>query len=225
MSEAETKASVGKGTTAGKELNGIISEIERVRDRKKQIGDQEKEIFAAAKAKGYDPKTIRRILTVRSQDTQQREQAEALFDSYMHAIGMAEDLPLFRAVGLMGVDVTIGEQVVEALSQLVPIAGEIVVKVGAARIRLYRDKDGQAHAEEAIESKPLDPRYESRVTGSSEPATVYPPSPRARGLSKEAIARIVERAEAAAAEKLSDAASHDKRLREADALDEAKAPA
>lgn len=197
MSEPETKTGVGKGTVAGKELTGIISEIELVRDRKKQIGDQEKEIFAAAKAKGYDPKTIRRILTLRGQDQKKREEAEALYDSYMHAIGMAEDLPLFRAVGLMGVDVTISEQVIEALSLLVPTAGEIVVKVGAARLRLFRDKDGEAHVEEAIESKPLSPRE----TPLSEPTSTYPPSGRARGLSKEAIRAAVDRAEASAAEK------------------------
>jgi uncharacterized protein (UPF0335 family) len=186
---------IGKGTEAGKELTSIISEVERVRDRKKQISDEEKGIFAAAKAKGYDPKTIRRILQLRGQDQKKREESEALFDSYMHAIGMAEDLPLFRTVGLMGVDVTVAEQVVEALSLLVPTAGEIVVKVGAARIRLFRDKEGEPHAEEAMEARPLDPR-EAPL---SEPTSTYPPSPRARGLSKDAIRTIVERAEAAAA--------------------------
>lgn len=192
---------IGKGTAAGKELGGIIGEIEAVRDRKKQIGDQEKEIFATAKAKGYDPKTIRRILTLRGQDAKKREEAETLFDSYLHAIGMAVDLPLFRAVGLMGTDVTVAEQVVEALSQLVPAAGEIVVKVGAARLRLFRDKDGEAHVEDVIDSRPLDPRYADGDKPLSEPTSTYPPSGRARGLSKEAIRAAVERAEASAAEK------------------------
>ncbi len=191
--------SIGKGTERGTDLNGIISEIEAVRDRKKNISDQEKEIFASAKAKGYDPKTIRKILTLRAQDKDQREKAEALMDSYMHAIGMAHDLPLFRTVGMMGVDVTIAEQVVEALSQLVPVNGEIVVKVGAARLRLFRDKEGAAHVEEAKEAKPLDPRYAEGEGPLSEPTSVYPPSPRARGLSKEAIRAAVERAEASAA--------------------------
>lgn len=214
--------SVGKGTTAGKELTGIISEIELVRDRKKQISDQEKEIFASAKAKGYDPKTIRRILTLRGQDNKKREESEALFDSYMHAIGMAEELPLFRAVGMMGVDVTIAEQVVEALSLLVPTAGEIVVKVGGARLRLYRDKDGEAHVEEYEETRPLDP---VRAAPPVDPTTSsYPPSPTARGLSKEAIRAAVDRAEAAAAEKKRDAAVREKLLADAAALDK-KEPA
>jgi uncharacterized protein (UPF0335 family) len=198
MSE-EPKLALGKGTVAGKELAGIISEIERIKDRKKQISDQEKEQFAAAKAKGYDNKTIRRILKLRATDNKTYQEAESLFDSYMHALGMDTELPLFRAVGLMGVDVTIAEQVIEALSMLVPVAGEIVVKIGAARLRLYRDKDGEPHVEEAVESKPLDPRYGASEGPLSEPTSVYPPSPRARGLSKEAIARAVERAEASAA--------------------------
>jgi uncharacterized protein (UPF0335 family) len=200
---------VGKGTTAGKELSGFISEIERVRDRKKQVGDEEKGIFASAKAKGYDPKTIRRILTFRGQDTKKRQEAETLFDSYMHATGMADDLPLFRTVGLMGVDVTVAEQVVEALSLLVPTAGDIVVKVGAARLRLYRDKEGVPHVEEykeAIHARTtLDPRY-GEGEGSTSGETVYPPSPRARGLSKEAIKAAVERAEASAAAAKAEAA-------------------
>lgn len=196
--------SVGKGTKAGAELSGIITEIEAVRDRKKQIGDQEKEIFAAAKAKGYDAKTIRRILQVRASDNKKHQESEALFDNYMHALGMAEDLPLFRAVGLMGVDVSVAEQVVEALSQLVPTAGEIVVKVGAARLRLYRDKDGEPHVEEAVETPPIKPRDARYADGEgplSEPTSVYPPSAKSRrGLSKEAIAAAVARAEARAAE-------------------------
>lgn len=193
---------IGKGTKAGKDLASIVGEIEHVRERKKQISDQEKELFASAKAKGYDPKTIRRILKFRADDNKSREEAEALFDSYMHAMGMAKDLPLFRAVGMMGVDVSVGEQVIEALSLLVPSAGEIIVKVGAARVRLYRDKDGEPHVEEYEDIiAPRDTRYSAGEGPLSEPTSSYPPSPRARGLSKEAIRAAVARAEASAAEK------------------------
>jgi uncharacterized protein (UPF0335 family) len=197
-----SELSLGKGSTAGKELAGIVGEIEHVRERKKQVSDQEKEIFASAKAKGYDPKTIRRILKYRGEDNKSREEAEALFDSYIHAIGMAKDLPLFRSVAMMGVDVTVGEQVIEALSLLVPAAGEIIVKVGAARIRLFRDKDGEPHAEEYEDIiTPRDTRYTPGEGPLSEETSSYPPSTRARGLSKEAIRAAVARAEASAAEK------------------------
>lgn len=197
-----TEATIGKGTKAGKELASIVGEIEHVRERKKQIGDQEKELFASAKAKGYDPGTIRRIIKYRAEDNQKREEAEALFDSYLHAIGMAKDLPLFRSVAKMDVDVTMADQVIEALSLLVPAAGEFIIKVGAARMRLFRDKEGEPHVEEYEDIiKPRDPRYSPGEGPLSEPTSTYPPSGRARGLSKEAIRAAVERAEAAAAEK------------------------
>jgi uncharacterized protein (UPF0335 family) len=197
-----TEATIGKGTKAGKELSSLVSEIEHVRERKKQIGDQEKEIFATAKAKGYDPATIRRIIKFRADDNQKREQAEALFDSYLHAIGMEKDLPLFRSVGLMGVDVSVGEQVIEALSLLVPTTGEFIVKVGAARVRLFRDAEGIPHVEEYTDIiAPRDARFSPGEGPLSEPTSTYPPSGRARGLSKDAIRAAVERAEASAAEK------------------------
>lgn len=101
-----------------------------------------------------------------------------------------------------------------------------VRRIGAARIRLYRDTDGNPHAEEAIESKPLDPRHTAREGASApEGESSFPASPRARGLSKEAIARIVERAEASAKEKVSEASAHEKRLRDADAIDAKRAKA
>jgi uncharacterized protein (UPF0335 family) len=198
--------SVGKGTKAGAELSGFVTDIEAVRDRKKQIGDQEKELFASAKAKGYDTKTIRRILKVRATDSKHYQESESLFDSYMHALGMAEELPLFRAVGMMGVDTAAAEQCIEALSLLVPAAGEIIVKIGGAQLRLYRDSEGEPHCEEVAEILPVlrrtrDPRYDDGEGPLPEGEVVAGPSSRSRrGLSKEAIAAAVARAEARAAE-------------------------
>ena len=89
---------------------------------------------------------------------------------------------------------------------MVPTAGEIVVKVGAARLRLYRDSDGEPHCEEYEEVAPVsrrsaDPRYADGDTPLADDEIYAGPSPRTRrGLSKEAIAAAVERAEARAAE-------------------------
>jgi len=86
---------IGKGTKSGKELRGLIEEVEGVRDRKKQLSEQEKEIFQRGKALGFDVKTIRSILTLRKLDVSKRQEQEALLDTYMHAIGMSEEPPLF----------------------------------------------------------------------------------------------------------------------------------
>lgn len=139
---------IGKGTKSGKELRGLIDEIEGVRDRKKQLSELEKEIFQRGKAQGFDVKNIRAILTLRKQDVSKRQEAEALLDTYMHAIGMAEEPPLFVALGKFAVDLAAREEAVEFLKSIVPPHGEIVLKLGGLPVRVYRDTDGNPVAEE-----------------------------------------------------------------------------
>ena len=98
---------IGKGSEAGKLLSGYIAAIEHTRERKKQIGDEEKAAFAAAKADGFDNPTMRRIIKLREMDRDARLQADDLLDAYLHALGMDDSRPLFAAVGMMGIDIAI----------------------------------------------------------------------------------------------------------------------
>lgn len=145
---------IGKGTKSGKELRGLIEEVEGVRERKKQLTEQEKEVFQRGKALGFDVKTIRTILTLRKQDVSARQQQEALLDTYMHAIGMAEEPPLFMALGKFAVDLAAREEAVEFLKSIVPPHGEIVLKLGGLPVRVFRDADGKAVAEEVDDPAP-----------------------------------------------------------------------
>lgn len=146
--------SIGKGTKSGKELRGLIEEIEGVRDRKKQLAEQEKEIFQRGKALGFDVKTIRAILTLRKLDVSKRQEQEALLDTYMHAIGMSEEAPLFAHLGKFAVDLAAREEAVEFLKSIVPPHGEIVLKLGGLPVRVFRDVDGNPVAEEVDEPAP-----------------------------------------------------------------------
>ena len=47
-----------------------------------------KEVFAEARANGFDVKTMRKIIQVRKMDAADREEQESLLDIYMHALGM-----------------------------------------------------------------------------------------------------------------------------------------
>lgn len=204
--------SVGKGTSAGKQLNGFIIEIERVRERKKQIAEEEKGIFAKLKADGFDAGTIRTILKLRLTDKDKRQKAEDLLHTYLHAIGMDEDKPLFSAIGLMGVDTAVREQVIEALAQVVPAVGDIIVRApGGTQVRLFRDDEGLVHAEDVVEIIKVKP---DRPDGELPPTTTFTPSGRARTTSKDHVKAAADRAEASSREKL---------LREAAALDAARA--
>lgn len=142
---------LGKNTPDGAKLTGYIQEIERIRDEKKQLGEDEKMIFASAKAAGFTPVTIRDVLKIRRMKPADRQEAEARLETYLHAIGMDAEAPLFRRVGLMGVDRAAKAEVIEALKLLVPDAGEIVITVGGQKVKLWRDKEGEAHAEDVID--------------------------------------------------------------------------
>jgi len=146
---------MGKNTPSGDQLRSIVERIELVRTEKKQLAEDEKAIFAEASANGYSAKRLRDILKIRQMKPHDRQEAEAELAIYLHAMGMDSEPPLFRQVGLMKVDVAAREQVIDAFKLLVPDHGEIIVKIGSSPVRLFRDKEGEAHAEDYIE-----PRHE-----------------------------------------------------------------
>ena len=44
--------------------------------------------MAEAKANGFDTKTLRKIITLRKKNAEERQEEEAMLDLYMHALGM-----------------------------------------------------------------------------------------------------------------------------------------
>lgn len=76
------------GGIAADQLRSIIERIERLEEDKKAIADDIKEVFAEAKAHGYDTKTLRQVLKIRKMEPQERSEQEMLLDTYMLALGM-----------------------------------------------------------------------------------------------------------------------------------------
>lgn len=154
MSEA---ADHGSNMVHGGRLRSLIERIERLRAEKREVGDQEKQVMAEAKAEGYATRYIRAIVKLREKAPSEREEDEAMMDLYLSALGMARETPLFRHVQGMGVDTAAREKVIEALKLLAPEDGEITVKVGSApRMRLWRDKEG-VRVEEVRDPPPAPP--------------------------------------------------------------------
>lgn len=73
------------------QLRSIVERIERLEEEKATIADDIKEVYAEAKANGFDVKILRKVVRLRKVDTAEREEEEALIDLYMHALGMAID--------------------------------------------------------------------------------------------------------------------------------------
>lgn len=158
--------SVGRNTISGRQLLAFVERIERIREKKKQLGEDEKLVYAELKASGFTPARVRDVLKRRAARPADLQEAQAQLDMYLHALGMATETPLFRAVGQMNVDLAAREEVISAFKLLVPTEGEIVVKIGAQPVRLYRDADGEAQAEDIVER----PAPASKPASSASPA-------------------------------------------------------
>jgi uncharacterized protein (UPF0335 family) len=70
------------------QLKSIIERVERLEEEKKAISDDIKDVFAEAKANGFDVKALRTVIRLRGQDADERAEHEAILETYMHALGM-----------------------------------------------------------------------------------------------------------------------------------------
>lgn len=143
-----------KNSVSGDTLRALIERIERVREDKKSCAQDEKAIFAEAAASGFHLPTIRNVLKRRAAKPADVQEAEALLDMYLSAIGMKKEPDLFTQVGLMSVDPNVRDNVIEALKKFVPHKGEIIVKAGGQPVRLTRDDQGEVSVSDWQEPKP-----------------------------------------------------------------------
>jgi uncharacterized protein (UPF0335 family) len=79
---------LAEGSIAADELRLLIERIERLEEEKKGISDDIKDVYAEAKARGYDPKTMRTVVRLRKMESHVRQEAEALLDTYKAALGL-----------------------------------------------------------------------------------------------------------------------------------------
>ncbi|WP_170332562.1 DUF2312 domain-containing protein [Ruegeria arenilitoris] len=73
--------------TAG-ELRQFVERIERLEMEKKDIADQIKEVYSESKARGYDVKAMRSIISLRKRDKDDIAEQEAVIEMYKEALGM-----------------------------------------------------------------------------------------------------------------------------------------
>jgi uncharacterized protein (UPF0335 family) len=79
---------MAEGTVAADELRLLIERIERLEEEKKAIGDDIKDVFGEAKARGYDTKAMRKIVQIRRKKKEEFQEEEAILDTYLAALGM-----------------------------------------------------------------------------------------------------------------------------------------
>lgn len=79
------------------QLKSIIERIEKLEADKAAIAEDIKDVYAEAKANGFDSKILRKLVAVRKKDAGEIAVEQALLATYMAALGMLADTPLGQA--------------------------------------------------------------------------------------------------------------------------------
>lgn len=73
---------------AADQLRLFIERIERLSEEAKGIADDIKDVYLEAKANGYDAKIMREIVKLRKMPQHDRQEMEAILQTYLAALGM-----------------------------------------------------------------------------------------------------------------------------------------
>jgi uncharacterized protein (UPF0335 family) len=74
--------------TTDDRLRLLIERVERLEEEKKGIADDIKDVYAEAKAVGYDAKIMRQIVRLRKMKPEDRAEMETILDLYKAALGL-----------------------------------------------------------------------------------------------------------------------------------------
>ena len=78
----------GSYRVAADELRQFVERFENLEVEKRNIADQQKEVLAEAKSRGYDTKIMRKLVVLRKRDLQDLAEEEAILSMYKSALGM-----------------------------------------------------------------------------------------------------------------------------------------
>ena len=77
---------------AADQLKSYIERIERLEEEKAAIATDIREVYAEAKANGFDSKAMRQVIKLRKLDANERDEQEYMLDTYKQALGMIPTL-------------------------------------------------------------------------------------------------------------------------------------
>jgi uncharacterized protein (UPF0335 family) len=78
---------MAEGAVAADQLRLFIERIERLEEEKKAIADDVRDVYSEAKSNGYCTKTMRKVIALRRMESHDRQEADALIETYRAALG------------------------------------------------------------------------------------------------------------------------------------------
>jgi len=86
--ESETQTEDKAVRFAKDQLKAFVERIEKLEEEKKAISDDIRDVYAEAKGNGFDVKALRAIVRLRKMEPTERQEQDAILETYMHALGM-----------------------------------------------------------------------------------------------------------------------------------------
>jgi len=81
-----------QGNVTADRLRSYIERIERLEEEKRAVSADVKEVYAEAKANGFDVKAMREIIKLRKLDAATRDEREYMLDTYKSALGLLTEV-------------------------------------------------------------------------------------------------------------------------------------
>jgi len=75
-------------TVTADELRQFIERFEQLESEKKDVTEQQKELMAEAKGRGYDTRVMRKVIALRKRKPDEIAEEEAIMEMYKTALGM-----------------------------------------------------------------------------------------------------------------------------------------
>ena len=73
---------------AAEDLRLGIERVERLEEEKKGISDDIKDVFTEYKSRGFDTKMMKEVIRLRKMQPHDRQEMEAILQTYLAALGM-----------------------------------------------------------------------------------------------------------------------------------------
>jgi len=79
---------MSEAINADDQLRLFIERIERLEEERKGVADDIRDTYNEAKSQGYDAKIMRQIVRLRKMEPHDRQEMEAILDTYKAALGL-----------------------------------------------------------------------------------------------------------------------------------------
>lgn len=88
MTEPGHNSAATDAENTDRRLRLLVERVERLEEEKRDLAADIRDVFAEAKAVGYDVKIMRQVLRLRRMDANQRREQDMVLDTYRAALGL-----------------------------------------------------------------------------------------------------------------------------------------